>query len=250
MAAANPIFGRYDNSRSFNDNVDLTEPILSRFDILVVIKDEVDYQKDQRLASFVINSHIKSHPDIKYPINPENEEEEKMVEEILGGLIQETEDTLVKKDVLTQEQLKNYILYARKYVHPKINDLDKEKLSEFYADIRRISNVVGGNQIGVRHIESMLRMSEAHAKMHLRDYVRTDDLNLAIKMMLESFLMSQKSSVASALRPKFAKYTTKAEDEFELLLHMLRKMSKEKGRYLKSLNRIALDQAIEVEVST
>jgi DNA replication licensing factor MCM2 len=43
----------------------LTDPILSRFDILSVIKDDVDEQADDALATFVINSHIKSHPDVK-----------------------------------------------------------------------------------------------------------------------------------------------------------------------------------------
>lgn len=50
---------------SFHDNVDLTDPILSRFDILCVIKDEVCPNVDDALASFVINSHIKNHPSSK-----------------------------------------------------------------------------------------------------------------------------------------------------------------------------------------
>ena len=49
---------------------------------------------------------------------------------------------------------------------------------------------MGGIPIAVRHIESVIRMSEAHAKIHLRDYVRTDDIDFAIKMMVESFLQS------------------------------------------------------------
>lgn len=52
----------------------------------------------------------------------------------------------------------------------------------------------------VRHVESMIRMSEAHAKLHLRDYVRQDDLDLAIQMMLESFLSANKSSVYKTLQ--------------------------------------------------
>lgn len=44
------------------DNVDLTDPILSRFDVLCVVKDEVDPVYDNNLAGFVINSHLKSHP--------------------------------------------------------------------------------------------------------------------------------------------------------------------------------------------
>ena len=62
IAAANPIYGRYDPQRNFKDNVELTDPILSRFDILCVTRDEVDQTSDNALATFVLNSHIKSHP--------------------------------------------------------------------------------------------------------------------------------------------------------------------------------------------
>ena len=49
---------------NFNDNVDLTDPILSRFDLLAVVRDEIEEDKDDALATFVINSHIKNHPKI------------------------------------------------------------------------------------------------------------------------------------------------------------------------------------------
>lgn len=52
----------YNPSINFNDNVDLTDPILSRFDILSVIRDEANEEHDDALATFVINSHIKNHP--------------------------------------------------------------------------------------------------------------------------------------------------------------------------------------------
>merc|ERR1719334_3049581 len=62
IAAANPIGGRYDPSMTFADNVDLTEPILSRFDVLCVVRDTVDPVQDERLANFVVESHIRHHP--------------------------------------------------------------------------------------------------------------------------------------------------------------------------------------------
>ena len=62
IAAANPIDGVYKPSLSFNDNVNLTDPILSRFDILTVIRDETNEEIDDDLATFVLNSHMKSHP--------------------------------------------------------------------------------------------------------------------------------------------------------------------------------------------
>lgn len=64
IAAANPIKGQYDIAKNFNDNVDLTDPILSRFDMLAVVKDEIEEEYDDALATFVINSHMKNHPEI------------------------------------------------------------------------------------------------------------------------------------------------------------------------------------------
>jgi DNA replication licensing factor MCM2 len=52
----------------------------------------------------------------------------------------------------------------------------------------------------VRHVESMIRMAEARARMHLREYVRQDDLDVAIQVMLESFLAANKISVVKQLR--------------------------------------------------
>ena len=75
IAAANPIGGRYvflltvtgllryNPTRTFAENVDLTEPILSRFDVLCVVRDIVDPVEDERLANFVVGNHMKLHPD-------------------------------------------------------------------------------------------------------------------------------------------------------------------------------------------
>jgi len=62
IAAANPIRGRYNSQIPFSQNVELTEPILSRFDVLCVVKDNVDPLADGMLAKFVVDSHVRSHP--------------------------------------------------------------------------------------------------------------------------------------------------------------------------------------------
>ncbi|CAI2383768.1 unnamed protein product [Moneuplotes crassus] len=236
IAAANPIFGRYDPQRNFMDNVDLTDPIISRFDILSVVRDEVDYYKDRSLATFVINSHIRSHPLDNTP------------ERLNETLLEEDVTELSKDELLSQQLLKKYIIYARKFIHPKLTDVDKEKISDFYSAIRKYSSAVGGLPIGIRHIESMLRMSEAHAKMHLREYVQTVDIDLAIKMLLESFLQSQKSSLASALRPKLIKFLSHSEDDYDLLLHTLNKLAKEKASFLR-LNNGGIGGVLDIEIS-
>jgi DNA replicative helicase MCM subunit Mcm2 (Cdc46/Mcm family) len=83
----------------------------------------------------------------------------------------------------------------------------------------------------VRHVESMIRMAEAHAKLHLRDYVRQDDLDLAIQMMLDSFLSANKSSVYKTLKRKFQKYMVCAQDNEELLHHLLKTLANEQYNY-------------------
>ena len=64
----------------------------------------------------------------------------------------------------------------------------------------RLPQATGSIPITVRHIESMIRMAEAHAKMHLREYVTEDDVNMAIRVMLESFIDTQKFSVMRNMR--------------------------------------------------
>ena len=62
VAAANPLQGRYNETLSFADNVNLSDPILSRFDIVKVIKDRPNEEIDRELSTFVINSHMINHP--------------------------------------------------------------------------------------------------------------------------------------------------------------------------------------------
>lgn len=100
MAAANPIGGRYDPSLTFSENVNLSEPILSRFDILCVVRDEYDPILDRRLAEFVVNSHFRHHPDNKDSVDTPSD-------------INEME--------LPQDLLRKYIVYSKENVRPKLS---------------------------------------------------------------------------------------------------------------------------------
>jgi DNA replication licensing factor MCM2 len=218
IAAANPIGGRYDSSNTLSDNVELTAPILQRFDILCVLQDLVDPVADERLAKFVTSSHMSAIP----------------TRDILHGVAELPPSTQFDKpDLIDQELLRKYIQYARTNFRPDLrgNAFDQEKVASLYVALRRESANSGGVPICVRHVESIMRMSEAHAKMHLRDHVRDDDVDAAIKMMLESFIGAQKFSVRRSLRRSFAKYITSGEDRAHLLLHILQDMMRKEQMY-------------------
>ena len=146
-----------------------------------------------------------------------------------------------------QDFLRKYIIYAKRYCTPRLNEIDRDKVSNFYADIRRESSVVGGIPIAVRHIESVLRMSEAYARMHLRDHVRSDDIDFAIDMLLESFLQSQKMTVARQLSKKLAKYKYQKNDNNTLLFHILNKEAQDKAVFEKHERGIEATEKIPVD---
>ncbi|CAN8025282.1 unnamed protein product, partial [Ixodes persulcatus] len=184
IAAANPIGGRYDPSMTFSENVDLTEPILSRFDVLCVVRDTVDPIQDERLARFVVESHMRHHPNANSTEDNEDSMEEDSQRELEEG-----------PEKIPQELLRKYILYAREKVHPKLHQVDQDKIARMYSELRRESMATGSVPITVRHIESMIRLAEAHARLHLRQHVLEEDVNMAIRVMLESFISTQKYSV-------------------------------------------------------
>ncbi|KAL1306623.1 hypothetical protein AAFC00_005302 [Neodothiora populina] len=202
IAAANPIGGRYNASIPFSQNVELTEPILSRFDILCVVRDTVDPAEDERLAKFVVNSHGRAHP----LSNPAAHDDHTQTATTSMD-VDDSSATTKKQGEINQELLRKYILYAREKCRPRLYQIDQDKIARLFADMRRESMATGAYPITVRHLESILRISESFAKMRLSEYCSSRDIDLAIAVAIDSFVGSQKVSCKKALARAFAKYT-------------------------------------------
>ena len=82
--------------------------------------------------------------------------------------------------------------------------------------------------------------------MHLRDYVRSDDLDLAIDMLLESFLQSQKMTVARQLSKKLAHYKYKKDDLNNLLFHILNKEAQDRAVIYKHDRGVEVTEKVNV----
>jgi len=197
----------------------LTDPILSRFDVLCVIRDEADPLQDERLADHVVSSHIRSHPSA----TPK--------EKLTKPQIQKSKSHV---EPIDQELLQKYIIYARQRVKPQVSDIDKDKLANFYKDIRAEAFRSGGAPMTARHIESIIRLAEASAKIELRQHVISSDLDFAISMMLESFIQSQKHQVAEELRKKFKRYITQSMPLADQFMALLERLFREKAADLQA----------------
>ncbi|KAJ9205337.1 hypothetical protein DTO164E3_1315 [Paecilomyces variotii] len=227
VAAANPIGGRYNGTIPFSQNVQLTEPILSRFDILCVVRDQVEPSEDERLANFVIESHHRANPTRPHRdeqgnlVNADGQriDEEGYRVDNNGNRLPLTPEEQRKREEakrkeeeekegeIPQELLRKYILYARERCHPKLYQIDQDKVARLFADMRRESLATGAYPITVRHLEAIMRIAEAFCKMRLSEYCSSQDIDRAIAVTVESFIGSQKVSCKKALSRAFAKYT-------------------------------------------
>jgi len=159
---------------------------------------------DTRLADFVVCSHMRSHPtEPDQSVKPHKQER--------------------NDDVIDQDLLKKYILYARSSCFPSMSSIDQDKIARFYGEIRAESFGTGGVPITVRHLESLVRIAQAHARMELRDFVNQKDVDNAINTTLECFLQTQKAAVEQKLRGKFSRYLAVADDQSSLVGYLLQK---------------------------
>ena len=148
IAAANPIGGRYNSTRPFSDNVQLTEPILSRFDVLCVVRDTVEPEEDERLARFIVGSHSRSHATMM------PNQDSMAVEPDSAQTATQTQQTTYGPENgnsgdIPQQLLRKYILYAREKCSPKLYHMDQDKVARLFADMRRESLATGAYPITV-----------------------------------------------------------------------------------------------------
>ncbi len=158
IAAANPRSGRYDRYKTPTQNIHLPPSLLSRFDLIFVVVDKPNPADDAQMAEFILRSAM---------VNPnaiDNEKEEDVAP-------------------IPAELLKKYIKHARKTCHPVLSDESKEKIKEFYLDLRgQYDSEDAIVSILARNLDALVRLTEAHAKMALRDIVLKEDVEEIIKL--------------------------------------------------------------------
>ncbi|KAF9761895.1 DNA replication licensing factor MCM6 [Nosema granulosis] len=158
LAAANPIKGRYDKRKTLRQNINLSQPIMSRFDLYFVLIDDVDRENDTNIANHVLHNH------------------------------QMSVEVAAQESYFTLEQIKLYLKYI-KSIKPKLTDESYDLLVKNYSKIRQESLVNSNNyKMTVRHLESMIRLSEALAKIHCDTEVRKQYVDEAYRLISSSVI--------------------------------------------------------------
>ncbi|HOP09654.1 MAG TPA: minichromosome maintenance protein MCM, partial [Candidatus Methanofastidiosa archaeon] len=164
LAAANPKLGRFDNYKGELEQIDLPPSLLSRFDLIFIMKDIPNNTEDERIAAHILKSH--------------------------RGL---SEKVMPKID---SEMMVKFISYAKKKVEPELSDEAEKKLLEFYINLRRRGQESGAVPITARQLEALIRLSEARARMKLSDIVTEEDADATIALytsVIEKVMIDKES---------------------------------------------------------
>ena len=163
LAAANPVDGRYDDYKSAAENIDFMPTILSRFDLIFIVRDIRDEAKDKRIARHVMGVHINAS-------------------QTAGDVIEEGEIDIAS--------MKKFISYCRNKCAPRLSDDAANALRNHYVTIRdahrKRTEQQGGAAptvpITVRQLEAVIRIAESLAKMQLCNEADVDHVNEAIRL--------------------------------------------------------------------
>ncbi|KAK5993435.1 DNA replication licensing factor mcm5 [Cladobotryum mycophilum] len=162
LAAANPIFGRYDDMKTPGENIDFQTTILSRFDMIYIVKDEHSREKDERMAKHVMGIHMDGRG---------------------------AED--VAESEIPVDKMRRYITYCKTRCAPRLSSEAAEKLSSHFVSIRRQvhaaeieANSRSSIPITVRQLEAIVRISESLAKLTLSPIATESHVDEAIRLFL------------------------------------------------------------------
>lgn len=158
LAAGNPKLGRFNPYVPIPEQIDISPALLSRFDVIFVIKDLPNKIQDEAIATHVLEEHKQE----------------------------------VIRDIINPKLLRKYISYTKQKFKPKLTDEAIEEIKEFYVKLRSQSTSSESSikpiPITARQLEGIIRLSEAHAKMHLRNEVKREDAKKAIELLRISLM--------------------------------------------------------------
>jgi DNA replication licensing factor MCM5 len=196
LAAANPIAGRYDDLKTAQDNIDLQTTILSRFDLIFIVKDIRMYDQDKRIASHIIKVHA-------------------------SGAAASSKNTEASEG---ENWLKRYIEYCRATCKPRLSEKAAEMLQNKYVEIRQKmrqqaheTGRAAAIPITVRQLEAIIRLSESLAKMRLTSVAPPEHVEEAVRLFNVSTVDAARSGINEHLNlsPEIANEIKQAEAQIK-----------------------------------
>lgn len=191
VAAANPLWGSFDDSQDLARNIHLPDSLLSRFDMIFLVRDLTEPEEDRRIARQVLrqlryrgpagtNAKSDNVGEVVEPEAPSRDSDDPTEVFIRANLYD-------GKEVLTVDFLRKLMQYCKEKAKPDLNSEAVESLAEFYRDLRAAA-LLNSKALPVttRLLEAAIRIATAHAKLKLRPEVLAEDVAVAKDLILRS----------------------------------------------------------------
>ena len=149
LSAANPMYGKYDVFKNITENVNLPIPLLTRFDLIYVIRDTPEREKDSRIAGHI----LEIHRDVEHAAQP----------------------------AIEMDLFRKYLAYA-KQIEPKLTIEVINALRDYYMKMRNVDSE-GMITVTPRQLEGLIRLATARARLLLQDNVKIEDAERAIYLV-------------------------------------------------------------------
>jgi len=159
LAAANPIHSKWDPRGTVMENIQLPPTLMSRFDLVFLILDPQDEQYDKKLARHLVSLYFQ-------------------------------DGSAEADEVMSMELLRDYVKYAKQNFNPVLSDAAGQQLIENYVEMRKIGAGRGQVTAYPRQLESLIRLSEAHARMRFSNSVEMEDVVEATRLHKEALKQS------------------------------------------------------------
>ncbi|XP_036405859.1 DNA replication licensing factor MCM3 [Megalops cyprinoides] len=201
LAAANPVYGRYDQYKTPMENIGLQDSLLSRFDLLFIMLDQMDPEQDREISDHVLRMHRYRTPgeqdgtamamggtvDILATEDPDAaqaEQEELQVYEKHNALLHGSRKR--REKVVSKEFMRKYI-HVAKVITPVLTQEAANHIAEEYSRLRSQeqlgSDIARTSPVTARTLETLIRLSTAHAKARMSKVVELEDTEVAVELV-------------------------------------------------------------------
>lgn len=231
IAAANPIFGQYDTHKDPHKNIALPDSLLSRFDLLFVVTDDIEDTRDRLISEHVLRMHSYRQPGTEEGAPVRENAQQSLSVALNGGQTDSQRPTdvyekydkmlhggfkdVAKKnkdpEILSIPFMKKYIQYAKNRIKPVLTQEASDRIADIYVGLRNDemeSNQRKTSPMTVRTLETLIRLATAHAKSRLSSRVEERDAAAAEAILRFALFKEVLEDDSRKKRRKTARATT------------------------------------------
>ncbi|HJK17359.1 MAG TPA: minichromosome maintenance protein MCM [Methanocorpusculum sp.] len=174
LGAANPKLGRFDEFTNISEQVNMPPSLLSRFDLIFIMKDKPDAVRDLNIANHILKSHMAGEKIMHHKKHPIPGADDEYFKRELAPVMPEIDAVLLRK----------YLAYAKRNCFPMLTDEAKDILVQYYQSLRGVA-IDSDKPVPVtaRQLEALVRLAEASARVRLSDEISVDDAKRVVKIV-------------------------------------------------------------------